>query len=133
MRTFRWVSLVSVLILAGCTEPATQSCGPRQLSTRVAVTSIGTASRKFEVTASGFTPNSQARLSIDNFPKRGEIREIVTIDASGSLFWTIDAPLMLATDPDFEPDADVRTTLAEVQSLCFGLTMIKERAFGRIV
>lgn len=133
MKAFYWISLASVLMLAGCSAPQTQSCGPRQLGTRVSVTSIGTASRKFEVTASGFTPNSQARLSIDNFPKRGEIRETVTIGASGSLFWTIDAPLMLATDPDFEPDSEVRTTLAEVQSQCFGLTMMKERAFGRIV
>jgi hypothetical protein len=122
------------LPLAGCPKPQTASCQstPHSVSTRVAITSIGTPSRLFEVTASGFTPNAQARLGFHQFPRREDFTVDVTFDASGSLRWTTDAPLLLHTDPSFEPDVELRTTLVETASQCSATTMIKHDAFARV-
>jgi hypothetical protein len=126
------VLCATVLLLQGCPLPQTQSCtlGTHTVSTRVAVTSIGTPSRLFEVTARGFTPNAQARLSVHQFPKRDDINVVVNFDAGGSLRWTTDAPLLLPTDPTFDPNVDVTTTLIESPSNCIATASIKERAFG---
>ena len=123
----------ALLVLTGCPMPLNQNCSVNsRLSTRVAITHIGTPSRKFEVRATGFAPNAQARLTIQNFPHSADINQTVTLDAGGSLLWTTDAPILLATDPAFEPEADVRTTLVETQSKCFGVATTKERDFAQL-
>jgi hypothetical protein len=121
-------------LMAGCSKPQAAACqsNPHSVSTRVAVTSIGTPSRRFEVTAQGFTPNAQARLGLHHFPQRDDFTVDVTFDASGSLLWTTDAPLLLSTDPAFEPDVEVRTTLVETASQCSATTTLKHREFARM-
>jgi hypothetical protein len=124
---------VALLTLTGCPPPANQKCNVNStLTARVVVTSLGTAARKFEVRASGFTPNAQARITIQNFPKSEDINQTVTLDASGSLVWTTTAPLILTTDPTINLDAEVRTTLVETNSQCFGIAMTKERDFTQM-
>jgi hypothetical protein len=122
------------ILLAGCPKPQTASCQstPHSVSTRVAIATIGTPSRQFEVTARGFTPNAQARLGVHQFPKRDDFTVDVTFDASGSLRWNTDAPLLLTTDPAYDPEVDVQTTLFEPASHCTAATSIKESEFARI-
>ena len=124
----------SAVLLTGCPNiPQNSPCNFKslQLITRVAITHIGSATRKFEVHATGFTPNAQARLSIQNFPKSENIIQTVTLDAGGSLLWTTNAPLLLASDPAYEPNAHVLTLLVEINSQCFGATHITQQAFAQ--
>jgi hypothetical protein len=69
---------------------------------------------------------------VHQFPQRDDFTVDVVFDGSGSLRWTTDAPLLLTTDPAFEPDVDLRTTLVETASHCTSSTSIKHREFARI-
>jgi len=134
-----WSTLLMAAVFTQCNGcPGRTECDlptPR-VSARVVSSSItappgGTPSRSFEVKGAGFHPNAKSNLTIDGFPKAGGvISEQVTTDAAGSFRWTRNAPLLLPTDPDLEPNADVTTTVAEVSSTCFGLAKSSRREFS---
>ena len=134
-----WLAL-SLATASGCNGcPGQAQCDRPSLhvSTRVVVTHVtvgsGLSQRLFEVSASGFHPNAKANLNITSFPKvDGNILAQVTMDAAGSLRWTRDAPLLLTTDPHFEPDAVVTTTVAEVATTCLGIGTSKQREFTQL-
>ena len=144
-RSRRWAQLAwaVLLLLAGALE-ACNGCPGRapcnltghRVSTRVIKGNItappgGPATREFEVLATGFHPNAQANLGIINYPKEsGNILVSVTMDGAGSLRWTRFAPILLPTDPSFDPAVDVTTTLAEVATTCFAVAKSKHGDFG---
>lgn len=141
MKMFLFIPLVAVLCLA----LSASSCPPCDLtnkridSARVVITNIsappGGGSRRFlEITASGFHPNAQARLSIPQFPTQSggneNLLEMVTFDAQGSLYRIKESIPFLG--PQTDGNVDIFVTVAEADGGCFASTSFKQSEFKKL-